>query len=475
MAILGINPVSPRREPVKPREPTWYEKLESALGIAGSAFNIATDIQSLRRSQSAIDQAESQSKLADLELKRQESEAAGLTTPRQLQARGESVIPSDLQGPIGPGQRQLGREVQLAKIVDGERLQEMARVAPTELINQLAVASEAEREGIVDFFRKAKNAANLKKVVDAEEAFDKHKITMKQHPFVRRLSGEIRNRIGKATNAYVALQDLENEALRGLPLDRKIGDSVASLAATRFAEYLGRLQSGAVISEAGGVGGFLGYEKKEMERFRDLLPRPGDTVRAARSKIDILKKDLEGSAVSLGNGDRKEFLDFVGTIQRETVPLARAPRFEQTESEAEAIQKKAERVGEFIGAGVKGLFKAGEEAIFRGGAAAKEQATEFVGDKFKAIKNFFLEGIFGPSETQQGAPQPAAPPSPTPPPVEDRAIPPQGAAPSPFQGGGLDARRQGGLGALTGAKRVITKQGGLGALTNPEKKKRVGG
>lgn len=110
-----------------------------------------------------------------------------------------------------------------------------------------------------------------------------------------KLSGEQLKRLDNVRMAAGALGDLEGALNKGVSarpdmLAGVIGDNEFSEAATRFAEAIGRMQSGGAIT------------KDEESRFLRLIPKYNDSDEIRKQKIQSMKEILQGRYRNLSQG-----------------------------------------------------------------------------------------------------------------------------------------------------------------------------
>jgi hypothetical protein len=165
--------------------------------------------------------------------------------------------------------------------------------------------------------------------------------------------------------AYNALNDLEKAAVEGVPIGQALGDNRATAARRLFVEGFGRAQSGGVISSDDSLKALSGiFSGGEIQNFEAMLPKPGDTPRVAKEKIDNMREAIEIQVIAQGIGTAQDWQDFVGRASRAAQPLKEVPKLptgsEETSKQVEgvlgAVEGIAAGVGDFLrGKAVKNL------------------------------------------------------------------------------------------------------------------------
>ena len=385
MALLGITPVSPQRTQVRQESdnPSDFEKLMMGLQAAQSAFGIAADYTSIERNRAQTARTE---QLTPLEAQRAQQQitagqsqqretdimAAGGQTPKALGSRKLARIPENFQvvNPETKEPIEIGFTTTLNTIgADGQETIEEVRVIDENTLKILAQTPDDKKFAVINALadkplsEAAKSQSQAQKAeTDQKLAKDKFDQRMKTDEFVRDLNSEDRNRIAKATGALIALKDYEEAVLDGAAAKTSLGMNTAMSSAAIFQEAFGRLQSGGAITEETGFWAdfksFLGMKTGgEIGRFATFLPQPEDTPEAARTKIDKMRKFLEGQAITISGRNRNDVNAYLGRVDREVNPTKQL-RFETPSEVSAAAQRATEQtVGPAIGGGSIGVGK----------------------------------------------------------------------------------------------------------------------
>jgi hypothetical protein len=453
MAISPISQPSPVRQPVQQRRGLdWHDKVLRGLQIANQVFQVPVAFSEWEANRADVENKELENKRKKLKLGEEESQAAGFTTPSMLAESKETVITEPV---AGIDQEKLGRLVNFATIEDGKKVTQQVRVAPNDLISQLMVTPEKDRQKYFDLIRKNASADMVKKVALAEDASDKLKQTMKNHSFVRRVEAGSRERIGKLTAAYNALDTYQRAIEKGVSPNKKVGENLATAAGKRFVEYYMRFLTGAVATQADAKERMLGV-KKEIERISAFLPGPNDTRERAITAIDELRKDIELQAGVLGNGGTEGFIDFAKSTFRETKPLESEPDFQVSQMAEDA----AKDFGRHLGTAIIGAGRGVLQALFPDQPDQEPVPLREL-ESFGPAEHTPVSpltpgdvGSFGPAGAQQ--PTPVAPQGPRP------------AQPSPFEGTGAQRLGLGGFPPQARARQRT--QGGFGGIIKRDPK-----
>ncbi|MDC1299999.1 hypothetical protein N8Z24_00675 [bacterium] len=363
MAIVGINPVSRPSQPQKPREQSDLEKLVMGLQAAQSAFGIYADYTKLGADQAANENAETENQIKQAQLAEMQNVQAGRHTPSSLSEKGFVPVPEGLQPRFGQGavDRQtgfstagetfpVGTSMNVTTREGGGDVTRPQQMIHQDLLKQLNAMSPEQQAQFLSSGKRnlddriketdlAMKEINLKNKEDERQFFESQDTLMRN---IKNSSD--RKSLAKTANAYSTLTDL-GQALEGdIPLNRAIGDNLATAARARFVQFFGREFSGAAIADNAGVMSFLDLTTgAERQQFEKLVPSMGDDVATARTKIDQMKILLERYAIGVGAPTTDEFVNFVNRTGREVRPLSRTPRSMFTESMSGSEPTKANR------------------------------------------------------------------------------------------------------------------------------------
>ena len=258
-------------------------------------------------------------------------------------------------------------------------------------LNEQRAITEAETRP-----EKIRTAISKREVeeIKGDIAKDEKKFRDAQDPIIRNIkNASDRDSLGKISNAYSALNDLENAIAKDVPVNTTVGSNLSTAARDRFVQFFGREVSGAAIADRAGILSFLGITGgAERQQFEALVPAMGDTVEAARTKIDEMKEALERMAITRGVPNAQEFTAFVERTGRPVKPLEKTPI---TAVSPKETAKKAEEAWDF---GTRWLEEGAEriqKSIKEGERKSEEESGPGLFDIFK--QGFFQDGpSFGP-------------------------------------------------------------------------------
>ncbi len=352
MAIVPINPVSRPSQPQKPREKSDFEKLLMGLQAAESAFNIYVDYTKLDANRQQDELLGTQTQIEKAKLAEMQNIQAGRQTPSSLAQKGFVPVPEGLeprfgQGAVDPktGFSRAGETFPLGTSMDvttregGGDVTRPQRMIHQDLLKQLNAMSPEQQAQFLSVGKRnlddqIKETDLATKKLTLKNKEDERKFFESQDPLMRNIKNSSdRRSLAKTANAYSALNDL-GKALEGdIPLNRPIGDNLATAARARFVQFFGREFSGAAIADNAGIMSFLDVTTgAERQQFEKLVPSMGDDVATARTKIDQMKILLERYAIGVGAPTTEEFVNFVNRTGREVKPLSKTPRSMFTES-----------------------------------------------------------------------------------------------------------------------------------------------
>lgn len=152
---------------------------------------------------------------------------------------------------------------------------------------------------------------------NAQLGLERQKLAMKQvgdrpktyAERVQKMGGEQKKRFDSVLMANKAINDMADALVGGESTYKILGDNPFTFSKTRFAEALGRMQSGGAIN------------KEEEKRFMDLAPTTFDSPEMRARKLTELKREMESRLGTFGfKPDEvpdfidKRFQDKVSTI-----------------------------------------------------------------------------------------------------------------------------------------------------------------